>query len=244
MPADSNMNTENGQKRHRIVEVVGPAGAGKTTLCKLLSLTQGIRLGNFPDVRKAANAPFFIRYGLGLTPTWVCASRSDGRRLSRREFAWLTILSGWPMVLKKELKRNDGIILLDQGPVYLLSELDAFGPDYLKDRRTERFWQMRYRQWAATLDAVVWLDAADQDLLDRIRSREKEHIVKAEPGQMVFGFLRRWRGAYMRTLSRLMVNRRDLRVFCFDTTRQVPEVIMTRLLAEFDLKTVSPQNRR
>jgi len=236
---DSKKSTENKQKKPRIVEIVGPAGAGKTTLCKLLSLTHGFRLSSFPDVRKAANAPFFILYGLRLTPILARVSQFDDRWLSRREFAWLTILSGWPMILQKELKKNDDIILLDQGPFYLLSEMDEFGPACLKRGRAEQVWQMLYRQWAATLDAIVWLDAADEDLLRRIRDREKEHIVKAESAQMAFEFLRHSRNAYMHTLSRLTVNRKDLKVFWFDTTQHSPEVIMNRLLAEFNLKVVS-----
>ena len=48
----------------QVVEIVGPAGAGKTTLCHALDrYTQSLRLENFPDVRKIADAPFFISNG-------------------------------------------------------------------------------------------------------------------------------------------------------------------------------------
>ena len=239
---DSKGNNESKQKRPRIVEIVGPAGAGKTTLCKLLSLAPGVRLSSFPDVRKITNVPFFVMHGLRLTPVLARISQFDDRRLSRREVAWLTILSGWSMVLQRELKNNDDIIILDQGPFYLLSEIDEFGPACLKREGAEQIWQTWYRQWAATLDAIVWLDAADEDLLKRIRNREKDHIVKAESAQVVFEFIKHCRNAYMHTLSRLTVNRKDLKVFWFDTTQHAPELIMNRLFVEFDLKAAPSQN--
>lgn len=241
---ESNRKNGNEQKRPRIVEVVGPAGAGKTTLCELLSSTHGIHLNSFPDIRKTTNVPFFVKYGLQLTPALVHVSRLDGRRLSWREFAWLAILSGWPKILQGELKKNGDIILLDQGPFYLLSEMDAFGPQYLKRGKAEQVWQMWYHQWAAILDAVIWLDAADEDLLKRIRNREKEHIVKAESAQVVFEFLGRYRRAYMNTLSKLIANRKDLRIFWFDTTQKAPETIANRLLAELDLKVIPLQSSK
>ena len=53
-----------------MVEIVGPAGAGKTTLYQALDRhPEFIRLENFPDVRKVADAPFFILNGLQLIPS-------------------------------------------------------------------------------------------------------------------------------------------------------------------------------
>jgi len=239
---DSKKNNENKQKRSRIVEIVGPAGAGKTTLCKLLSLHHDVHLSNFPDVRKAANAPFFALYGVQLIPALLHISHWDIRQFSRREFAWLTILNGWPAVLQKELKKNNNIILLDQGPVYLLSEMSEFGPDSLKNKQAEHMWQTWYRQWASILDAIVWLDAADECLLERIRNREKEHIVKAESVRVIFEFLGRYRNSYEHTLSRLTADRSDLKVLRFDTTRQAPGVIADQLWADFDLRNTSSKD--
>jgi shikimate kinase len=239
MRTDSKKNNEDKQKRPRIVEFVGPAGAGKTTLCKLLNLSRGVRLSNFPDVRKVTNIPFFILHGLQLTPVLAHIFRFDDGRLRRREIAWLTILNGWHMVLQQELKKNNDIILLDQGPVYLLSEISGFGPDCLKEEGMEQIWRIWYRQWAAILDAVVWLDAADEDLLKRIQNREKEHIVKDESAQVIFAFLERYRNVYEHTLSRLTANRSDLKVFRFDTTRQTPQRVADQILAEFDLSVTA-----
>ena len=217
----------------RIVEIIGPAGAGKTTLCHALRYCNGpIHLSNFPDVRKIAYAPFFIWNGLQISPALLGLSQRNSRKLTRREFAWLSILNGWPDVLQRELK-NNRVIILDQGPVYLLTETSEFGPEYLRRQKAESFWRDLYSRWADMLDMIVWLDAADTDLLKRIRSRDKEHVVKNESVETTFEFLARYRKAYERTISNLSANHHDLKVLRFDTSQQSADEIASTLLFEF-----------
>ena len=224
------------QSRSRIVEMIGPAGAGKTTLGNTLIRTgNGFRLSNFPDVRKAINAPFFISYGLRLLPLLIDIPKHGDRWLSRREFAWLTILNGWPGVLQTELKKNNDIILLDQGPIYLLTEANEFGPKYVRQKKSaKKLWNDLYCRWANLLDAVVWLDAADADLAERIRSRDKGHPVKDRSMETTFEFLVCYRRAYERTIARFSAIHPDLKVLRFNTSRMSPQEIACQLLHQFD----------
>jgi RNase adaptor protein for sRNA GlmZ degradation len=133
------------------------------------------------------------------------------------------------------LKKSHDIILLDQGPVYLLTETSEFGPEYLRRKTaTELLWKDLYSRWANVLDVVVWLDAADADLAERIRNRRKEHPVKDRSMETTFEFLVRYRSAYERTLCRLLANRPGLKILRFDTGRTSLQEIADQLLPEFD----------
>jgi deoxyadenosine/deoxycytidine kinase len=217
-----------------IVEIAGPAGAGKTTLCQALcQCKKSFRLANFPDVRKISAAPFFIWNSLQISPALLNLSRHNDRKLTRREFAWLTILNGWSSILRKESKNNQTIIL-DQGPVYLLTETKQFGPEYLREPQAKKLWQNLYSRWANTLDMIVWLDAPDTDLLKRIRGRDKGHVVKNETDQTTIEFLARYRNAYEQTIYNLEINHLGLKILRFDTSQTSPEEIACRLLFELD----------
>jgi adenylate kinase family enzyme len=216
----------------RVVEIVGPAGAGKTTLYQALDhYPETIRLENFPDVRKAADAPFFISNGLQLLPRLLRLYRPNSRQLTRREFAWMAILNGWSTLLRSESNAGKKASILDQGPVYLLAEMRLFGPEYLKQKAAESLWQDLFDRWGATLSLVVWLDTADEVLLDRIRTRRQEHIVKAEPATVVYEFLNRYRTEYERILSMMTAKMASLKVLRFDSGRQQSQDIMSQILS-------------
>lgn len=216
-----------------VVEIVGPAGAGKTSLYQALGrYTEAIQLENFPDVHKTADAPFFILNGLRLIPSLLRLDRHDSRQLTRREFAWMTILNGWSALLRKGSNQCNKILLLDQGPVYLLAEVRLFGPEYLRQEAAEKIWQDFYSLWKNTLHMVVYLDAPDQILFDRIRNRQQEHIVKTQPASIVYEFLGRYRNEYELILSNLTAHKADLRVLRFETGQQPLQDIKNQFLAE------------
>jgi adenylate kinase family enzyme len=217
----------------RVVEIVGPAGAGKSTLYQALGhYPESIRLENFPDVRKAADAPFFILNGLRLIPSLLRLYRLDSRQLTRREFAWMTILMGWSALLRRGSNNGNKVLILDQGPVYLLAEMRLFGPEYLRQKAAERIWRDLYGRWKTTLHMVVYLDASDQILLDRIRNRRQEHIVKTQPATIGYEFLDRYRAEYELILSTLTAHETNITVLRFDTGQQPLQDIMNQFLSE------------
>jgi adenylate kinase family enzyme len=222
-----------GREKNRVVEIIGPAGAGKSTLCQLLDQTSGqIQLQNFPDVRKAKDAPFFISNGLQLIPSLLRLYRAGSRHLSRREFAWLAILRGWSSLFNRKGRDDGKIIILDQGPVYLMTELRLFGPEYLRQKDAEQFWQDFYHRWRETLYMIVSLDAEDGVLLDRIRNRQQDHVVKADPANVVYEFLQKYRSEYKTLLSILTSHKTNLKVLQFDTGVQQSPVIAKEFLHE------------
>jgi deoxyadenosine/deoxycytidine kinase len=231
----NDMSNNSGTRRGRtvVVEIIGPAGAGKTTLYQALDCcTESVRLGNFPDVRKVTDAPFFISNGLRLIPSLLRLYRRNSRQLTRREFAWMTILSGWSDLLRRGSNSDNKVVILDQGPIYLLAEMRLFGPEYLKQKTAEKLWQDLYECWRATLHTVVWLDAANDVLLNRIRNRRQEHVMKTQPATVVYEFLGRYRTEYEFIISALTAKVVGPKVLQFDTERQQPTDIMNQFLSE------------
>lgn len=221
------------QKAH-VVEIVGPAGAGKTTLYELLGCrADTVRLGNFPDVRKPVDAAFFVSNGLQVLPSLMRIDRHGSRQLTRREFAWMTILNGWPALLHRVSNNGRKAIILDQGPVYLMAEMQLFGPAYLRQKAAEQLWQDLCGRWGAALNMIVWLDAGNDVLLERIRARAQDHIVKAQPAAEVYEFLDRYRTEYERLLDILTARVPSVRILRFDTGQYQPQYIADRCLSAF-----------
>jgi shikimate kinase len=237
MYMDSTNNSDK-QSRPRIVEIVGPAGAGKTTLCQMLSCCEDIQVVNFPDVQNLASLPFFANHGLRVLASVLRTQPDSLNQLHRWELGSLSILNGWSQRLQRESRKHNDLILLDRGPIFLLSEMSLFGPHFLRTKNAQGLWRTWYHQWASVLDAVVWLDASDECLWQRIRTREKDHPVKTQSARRVLKFLKEYRRAYEHILSALSVDHRCFKVLRFDTSRYAPEEIAAEIFCEFDLQTI------
>ena len=71
------------------------------------------------------------------------------------------------------------------------------------------------------------MDADDADLLERIRTREKAHIVKGASDEETLSFLNRYRAAYERVMVDLHVP-----VLRFNSSRMTTTQIAENLLRE------------
>lgn len=184
----------------RIVELAGPAGAGKTTLAAAVGqvdpeLAMGIPLG--PVERRLAHAAATLR----VLP--ACLRNPGERRwFTADEIRAMGYLDAW----HRHAVRTAGegpVVVLDHGPVFRLAQLAEFGPPATDAPAFRRWWEESVRRWARLLDAVVVLDAPDDVLTYRIRSREQQHAVKTAEDSAVRVFLGRYRSAFERVLSRL-----------------------------------------
>jgi thymidylate kinase len=217
-----------------IVELVGPAGAGKTTLANvLLQRSKRIQLGTPPNIRKIEHFPFFAKNTLLLAPTFLHLYQNhNGRRLTRQEITWLLTLNGWQHRLGRQVARTGTIVILDQGPVFMLAKLVGFGPENLKSQAVKQWWEKTYRQWAGTLDMVVCLDTSNAILLQRIRARETWHGFKNLSESEAIEILARFREAHTKVLSGLMVEERGPDVLCYDTAKKSQDEIVENLLIQ------------
>lgn len=183
------------------MELVGPAGAGKTAALRALgqradSVQPGLRIDRLRYL------PIIIWHTLALASTGFELLEESPRSWwpGMRHLVRLRTLHA---VLAREASPSHRAIILDEGPVFSLSRLSMFQNASLGNGRLARAWRTILDRWAGTLDVVIWLDAPDPVLAQRIRSRSKFHQVKEATDQQLYEFLGRYRSAYREVLARL-----------------------------------------
>ena len=177
-----------------IAELVGPAGVGKTAMLRALGQRHaGIRAGLSID--RARFLPAITRASLALLPTCIEVLRND-RRSIWPVMLHLIRLRTLPTVLASRLARGPSAIVLDEGPLFSLARLSVFHRAHESRTRLGRAWQEQLDRWTRLLDVVIWLDAPDQILMQRIRTRFKSHPIKDDPDHAMKEFLSRFRQAY------------------------------------------------
>src|SRR5688500_18651010 len=157
-----------------IMELIGPAGAGKTTLSRVLSQRdEDIVIGPDIELRKVSHIPVFIRSISSSVPLFLYQRKSN-RQPTWTELKDIAYLKGWPDLLRRRSSNTGKVILLDQGPVFRMATLHEFGPESLRSEASKTWWLHLYEQWASTLDILIWLDTSDSILMERINTRTKK----------------------------------------------------------------------
>jgi len=226
------------KREARVVELAGLAGAGKSTVAQALGqCSKQILVEEPPYFRKISDIPFLAWGTLLLLPTLFRLSfREIGRGgLEGREIAWMVVLLAWHRRLRLPMPNGGQVLILDQGPVFLLMMLHLFGPETLRSPSAKKWWTRTCRQWADTLDTVIWLDAADATLVERIRARDVWHGVQERSAKDAVEYLGRYRESYGQVISLLTANKHDLKVLTFDTGRESLDKVVDKLLVEFGL---------
>lgn len=186
-----------------IVELIGPAGAGKSTLLRALR-RHDPQLSFFADrlpARKPENIPFYLENGLRALPM-LGRLYYQGTRLSREEVSRILYLQGMPRFFSHQLSPHLPTVV-DQGPIFELTQLQAFGTTALHTAVNQPWWEQLYQQWANRLLLAVWLDAPDEVLLPRIRSRAQEHRIKHLADQAATAMLARYRQTFGSVMAQL-----------------------------------------
>jgi len=226
-----------------VVEIVGLAGAGKSSL--VLALGQRVKNAQIGfRIRKIEYIPLYVHSFFTLLPVFYYRYRKL-RWFSLKEAKAFIYLSVLHSAISQEAKKNQVMIILDQGPVFILTQIFSVTKirkqinyhNYYGADKTEHYfeeWLMSIiKQWADTLDDLIWLDAPDSILLERINNRQKHHIIKTLSDSGSRDFLMHFRTCYEQILTSLD---KCSRVLYFDTSRKGMGEIVDRVLFELEVK--------
>jgi hypothetical protein len=172
------------------VELVGPAGVGKSTLSDVLLRQWHAAPGTI------WGRPVFplVWNGVQLLPTLagLCwRARSPLWDESRHMVRLRTLHHA----LRQETAASNEAILFDEGPIFALAWLRGFGHETMRSGPSERWWQTALAEWAEAIDVIVVLDAPDSTLATRIRTRPQPHEVREFSDPAISAWMARFRQA-------------------------------------------------
>lgn len=185
-----------------LVEILGVAGSGKSSLTRALTDNPGWRRGDFIHTRKPEHLAHVLRALPRLLPM-IADNIWRPPRLSWADFKLLVYVSEWNRHFNRSPGFQGTVTVLDQGPLYALVRLRAQNRG-ISDRASFRtWWEAMVTRWVAELDSVVWLDAPDDVLLGRIHQRDQSHATKGGPDTTGREFVTRYRGLFHEVLDRI-----------------------------------------
>jgi cytidylate kinase len=221
----------NDEKSPLVVEILGPAGSGKTTILNALSRRDTKIRPDFP-LSRTEKIPYLISNTFTLLPTYLRQYRNT-RWFDRREIRSMVYLKAGLHVLGQQVSNNGRVTVLDHGPIYRLAFLREFGPEITNSQSYKLWWESLFKEWVTTLDIVIWLDAPNDILWKRIRARDRWHMIKDKCEHEAFEFLTRYRASFEQTIA-------ESRIYCqikllrFDTSQESVERTSEKILAALD----------
>jgi hypothetical protein len=221
--------------RPHLLELVGPPGAGKTAVLQAL-IARGDRIARKPGLRKLEYAGVVTR-ATAVAAGTVARRRAIGHTLALGHVLVMAYVEALPRVVTSGQLSRAKIVAFDQGPIYFVCRPS------LQSERLEPWRESVFDTWASLLDLVVWLDAPDKILTERINSRSEWHRLKGEKHETTHRALERNRRVYEAAIARLTTQTPGPTVLRFDTERRAAGAIADVVLAALP-KLAKPSDDR
>jgi shikimate kinase len=177
------------------VELIGVAGAGKSSIASALVALDG-RIRARPRVDNGT----YVATVPTLLPTFLSLHWPPRRVLTKEMKRILRVHALHRMV---RTASGPGLILFDEGPLYMLARLLVFGGAAVQTRAFAHWWHGAIALWARSLSAIVWVDASDDVLAARLNTRPQSHRLRGASDSVIRAFLASYRDAYRRVLADL-----------------------------------------
>jgi hypothetical protein len=149
--------------------------------------------------------PLLVIGGLQGLATVVNLFRS-GRRMLWKESRQLMRLRALYHHLELLRRKQSRVVVVEDGPALILSWLRAAAGRSATNGDMPAWWISVVKRWAQTVDIVVFLDAADRVLTQRVLARPQANPFKDRPETELSEVLERSRGAYVSVLSDLQAH--------------------------------------
>ena len=210
-----------------VVEILGPAGAGKTTLIDALCQSHPrLQMGTY--LHQVTPMAAWLGNLLWLLPIVLSQHRQD-RPFSRKELREMIYLRAWYQALTDSPRSPSLATVFDHGPLFRLARFRDFGPDTCQNQQFQQWWNTALQQWAMLLDLIIWVDAPDSILLERIQTRSIAHQLKGKTDPEGYEFLTRYRKTYDQIMAALMQYNR-VPVLCVNTHQESVQESVNRVL--------------
>lgn len=207
----------------RNIEILGVAGAGKSTLATRLAAEPGFEIAPFIHARRPADLLLILRTIPRLLPIlWVGRTRAP--RISWPECKLLVYVTRWGPVLRRR-RRTDKVLLLDQGPLYAIVRLMAEAKPFTEHGSFASWKREVLDRWSTELSDVIWLDAPDDVLWSRINERDQDHRQKGAQAEAGRRFIARYRRAF-ESIVPIVQEKGAVRTLRFDTSTATVERIV------------------
>jgi adenylate kinase family enzyme len=208
-------------RRPRLVELVGPPAAGKSTIFDAL-LARGEEVERSPRLRETDS---LRARDVAAVVATLLRHRALGPRVTVEQIRMMVYLRALPRILQDGGSRGPRVIVFDQGPVFSLTRPS------LRDERLAQWSARTFAAWGALLDVVVWLDAPDAVMIERINARDKWHRLKGARGDTAAEDLLTSRAVYEDALAKLAPPPRGPTIVRFDTSRCSVDDVVDEVLA-------------
>jgi len=215
-------------RRPIVVELAGPAGAGKSTVWRVLTTRARLVHASVWDLPR----PLLVASALRMLPAMTAVVRRS-RALPWEHLKQMVRLDALRSYLHRLRSAQHDLILMDEGAVLGMSWLRVLGPACFRDGRMDGWWHRTLDAWAPLLDGIVLLDAPDAVLVHRIRTRAQRHPFKNRPESEINQFSASYREAFTWVIAGLTA-RGGAQVVTMESNGAGPTDIAERVLTAFE----------